>query len=1009
MVRITWTATDNGAQPTTVYRIYRSVAGGAFSLFTTVGAAATSYDDVNLASGTSYAYKVAAVNCPQLPAQASAPPAGEPAYVGGESLRSAAVSVTPDFNPMAPTSFAVGEPTATTLTLTWTAASADCPAATCTPAGTGASGVQGYAMYRGASGAETFVANLPSSSACSTTPCTYTDIDLTLGATYCYYLKAYDGYASGPNTSPATSESCGVPATAPAAVTDTFVVDEDILFSSSACAAGMPAATGGPYKGVLCNDQDMANDAIEGILITSPAQTSPGGSFAWDADNKGGFTYRAKTDYCGGTGDSFQYQLKDVTTNTLLNTVTVQLNIACTPVAVADLFAATINTEFSSPPCPANTPSATGGTYKGVLCNDQDTANHAILALLVSSPVNTSPGGSFAWNADNKGGFTYQAATDYCGVAGDSFQYRLKDVTANAFLNTVTVQIDISCTPNLPPVAACSIVTAAPYWPDEVVAFSSTGSSDSDGTITAWAWTFTGGSSPDTTIASPTASWSSSGPFAVTLTVTDDDDAPSAPASCGITITNTAPTGNPNEYVAIKDGLLDTLNQGRPSVLANDVDTEGNLNAVQFPLCAPLPAGTGTIDDFTYVGPQAGHFVYTPPAGFVGDTSFGYKPKDALGLVGASCVTVNIHVQVNRSPVSAFSADRSTTRVGEPVVFGDASSDPDEGDAVVAWAWSFGDGGSGTTSSPIHIFGTTGSFQACLTATDTWGKIGPKACRTITVIAATAGTSAPPAPPSQPPSDPADPDASKPPLGVDAGADQTVTESAITKLQATVTGGSQTVAWVQTYGPRVDLTQTGTSASFVAPALTGSRIVLYFELHAQDGERVGADGVMIEVESNEPTPAAQVAGDATVAPGAVAMLDGTSSSGGNGNSLTYKWTQWEGPAVTLVGADTPMATFTAPDEAATLRFALEVSDGHSSSLAIQTIVVDASAALGGEPEPLPSASVPTVDPDGSPATATQAPSGSNVAAIAAAAVVALLGVGGAFIGLRHLRARPERT
>ncbi len=1003
-VRLSWTPVDNGAQPVTEWRIYRSVGGAPFSLLNTMAAGATSYDDMWLTSGQTYAYQVSGVNCPQFPIQPGA-------NVAGESLSSASVSVTPDFKPTAPSTLAVGTPTATSLKLTWTASSGDCPAVGCTPAGSGASGVQGYAMYRGASGAETFIMNIPAGGACASTPCEYTNTGLTTGATYCYYLRAYDGYTGGPNLSPGTPESCGTPSeppAAPAAVADTFAVDANALFSAAACAVGIPAAPGGPYKGVLCNDQDAAGDAIQAILVTSPTQTTPGGSFTWDADNKGGFTYRAATDYCGFAGDSFQYQLKDVSTNTMLNTATVQLNIACPPAAVADTFSATINSLFTAAPCAANVPSATGGPYKGVLCNDQDTANHAILALLVSGPSHVASGGSFSWNSDNKGGFVYQADTDYCGATGDSFQYQLKDATTNTLLNTVTVQLDIGCTVNQAPTAACGVTTAPPFAPGQSIAFSSAGSSDSDGTIASWSWTFPSGTPTSASDASTMASWAIAGTFAVTLSVTDDDGATSPFATCNVTVTNTPPTATEDYYVAIKNGYLDTMTQSRPSILANDVDAEANIIGIDLNSC-PAPFMPGILWPVNLEPPNAGHFVFTPNPGFVGDATFSYKARDALGLVSDSCATVTIHVQENRAPSTAFTASPTTVRVGEPATFVDASSDPDAGDSVTAWSWNFGDGYTSYGRSPIHIFGIVGTYSTCLQVTDIWGTTGKTACRSINVIAPSGGSNpGPPNGPGTPPGNnpnPANPPTATP-LKVDAGLDQTVAEGAVVKLQATITGTTTaTTTWTQTYGPKVQLINANTQTpSFTAPLLTGSAVVLYFELTAEDGSRSGTDGIMVALESITPSPVAKVAAQGQADVGQIVILDGAQSGGGNGDSLSFKWTQWEGPAVIIDDATTAKATFTMPDASGeTLRFVLEVSDGHSSSIAVQTITVRATSEAAGPSEPAPEASAPIAGPDSVPTTLVEASGGPTFAIMAAVAAAVLVVAGVAAVMFRIRR------
>ena len=60
-------------------------------------------------------------------------------------------------------------------------------------------------------------------------------------------------------------------------------------------------------------------------------------------------------------------------------------------------------------------------------------------------------------------------------------------------------------------------------------------------------------------------------------------------------------------------------------------------------------------------------------------------------------------------------------------------------------------------------------------------------------------------------------------------------------------------------------------------------------------------------------------------------LDGSGSSDADGDTLSYAWVQTDGPTVTLSGADTALASFTAPDVAAgateQLTFELTVNDG----------------------------------------------------------------------------------
>ncbi len=76
-------------------------------------------------------------------------------------------------------------------------------------------------------------------------------------------------------------------------------------------------------------------------------------------------------------------------------------------------------------------------------------------------------------------------------------------------------------------------------------------------------------------------------------------------------------------------------------------------------------------------------------------------------------------------------------------------------------------------------------------------------------------------------------------------------------------------------------------------------------------------------------PPVAVAGpDQQVAPGALVTLDGSESSDPAGLPLDFEWEQESGPAVDLVFATGPQATFTAPN-GGTMRFKLTVSNGTS--------------------------------------------------------------------------------
>ena len=109
-----------------------------------------------------------------------------------------------------------------------------------------------------------------------------------------------------------------------------------------------------------------------------------------------------------------------------------------------------------------------------------------------------------------------------------------------------------TCSPKAP-TPTNQIPTAkanGPYsgTPGAAIAFSSAGSTDPDGTISAYAWTFGDGST--STAANPSHAYTAAGSYTVTLKVTDNAGAASAISSTTATITappvNQAPTAKAN-------------------------------------------------------------------------------------------------------------------------------------------------------------------------------------------------------------------------------------------------------------------------------------------------------------------------------------------------------------------------------------------------------------------------------------------------------------------------------
>jgi len=169
--------------------------------------------------------------------------------------------------------------------------------------------------------------------------------------------------------------------------------------------------------------------------------------------------------------------------------------------------------------------------------------------------------------------------------------------------------------------------------------------------------------------------------------------------------------------------------------------------------------------------------------------------------------------------------------------------------------------------------------------------------------------------------------------------------------------------WTQTEGPAVVLNSTNTAAvSFDAPVVTNDTL-LRFNLTVTDN--VGAtstpDMVVVTIKDANQPPIANAGPDQSVNESTTVTLDGSASSDPDGDlPLSYLWTQVGGAHnVTLIGADTANATFTAPNVSPAgdvLIFSLTVTDAKglasSSPSDSMSITVNNNPQLNGPPQAL---------------------------------------------------------
>jgi hypothetical protein len=162
-----------------------------------------------------------------------------------------------------------------------------------------------------------------------------------------------------------------------------------------------------------------------------------------------------------------------------------------------------------------------------------------------------------------------------------------------------------------------------------------------------------------------------------------------------------------------------------------------------------------------------------------------------------------------------------------------------------------------------------------------------------------------------------------------AGPDQVVRSGDLVTLSGSGSdpdGDTLSFSWTQVLGPSVSLSgASSATATFTAPTVS-SDMNLSFRLTVNDGRGgTASDDTVVTVRANR-SPTANAGPDQTVSTGQKVTLAG-SGSDPDGDPLTFLWTEVSGTGVTLSGANSATATFTAPSTSGTLVFRLTVSDG----------------------------------------------------------------------------------
>lgn len=280
---------------------------------------------------------------------------------------------------------------------------------------------------------------------------------------------------------------------------------------------------------------------------------------------------------------------------------------------------------------------------------------------------------------------------------------------ANTYTVTLTVTDDRGGTdqasieviigvPNVDPVAVAGGLVYAEAG--DPIDFDGSASSDSDGQIVTWVWSFgDGGSLQGEQV---TYTYSAVGTFFVTLTVTDNDGG----SHTGQTVAFIS-EATPNQNPVANAGPNQSAVVNNPVTFdgSGSYDNDGTIETYNWTF-GDGDTGSGVSTSHTYN--TAG--TYTVILAVIDNESG----------IGSDTMTVNVAAEgENQAPVANAGNPVTADEDVEVTFDGSGSSDPDG--TIASYEWDFGDDNTGTGSSPSHTYTKAGTYNVTLTVTDNDG------------------------------------------------------------------------------------------------------------------------------------------------------------------------------------------------------------------------------------------------------------------------------------------------
>lgn len=258
-------------------------------------------------------------------------------------------------------------------------------------------------------------------------------------------------------------------------------------------------------------------------------------------------------------------------------------------------------------PLPPAAPSGLTASLSGylVLLNWQDNSlNETLFYIERCAGAGCTNFATFATQWPDSPGYT-----DYAVTAGQSYSYRVRAYNAGGYSpysNVASIVAGVSNQPPTPVMSALPSVGVAPLS----VSFDGSRSTDTDGTVTSWAWSFGDGAFGMGPLI--THVYSTPGTYTASLTVTDNSGASST--ATGSIVVNALPVAAPRNLAATA--------LSRNSIGLRWTNGATNQTEVRIERCL----GSGCTN-FTQITTVAGTATTYTNSGLAADTTYRYRVR----------------------------------------------------------------------------------------------------------------------------------------------------------------------------------------------------------------------------------------------------------------------------------------------------------------------------------------------------------------------------------------------